>query len=232
MNNNVLRIKIQQRLNKLGSFDYDNLECWQIAEAVNKAQLQFARNQIHGNNQHQEADGSSKVNIDDLQILAIDKSMTATKHKIYYETALIPDDYLKYIKISCKAKSECCDPRPIVVYVHDRADEDNLLIDSFKSPSIEWGETFATISSNRFRIYTNDLFTISDIVLTYYKKPIDVSFDNCIDLKTGTLSQNVESIFKDDIMELIIDQACSILAGDIEANNQIIRNSQNAVINN
>ena len=35
MNNTTLQIKFKQRLNKLASNDYDNLECWQIVEAFN-----------------------------------------------------------------------------------------------------------------------------------------------------------------------------------------------------
>ena len=37
MTNDLLQIKLKQRLNKLSSNDYDNIECWQIIEAFNKA---------------------------------------------------------------------------------------------------------------------------------------------------------------------------------------------------
>ena len=37
MNNATIQLKVQQRLNKLASQDYDNIECWQIVEAFNKA---------------------------------------------------------------------------------------------------------------------------------------------------------------------------------------------------
>jgi hypothetical protein len=39
MNNATIQLKIQQRLNKLASSDYDNIECWQIVEAFNKGQV-------------------------------------------------------------------------------------------------------------------------------------------------------------------------------------------------
>ena len=32
MTNSLLQIKIKQRLNKLASLDYDNIECWQVTE--------------------------------------------------------------------------------------------------------------------------------------------------------------------------------------------------------
>ena len=51
MNNQYLLIKIKQRLNKLTSFDYDDIEPWMITEAFNKAQRNWTRRQIEGINQ-------------------------------------------------------------------------------------------------------------------------------------------------------------------------------------
>ena len=71
MNNNTLQLKIKQRLNKLDSNDYDNIEKWQIVEAFNKAQKDWCRRQLHGTNQKSEGDEQSIRRIDDLQILLI-----------------------------------------------------------------------------------------------------------------------------------------------------------------
>ena len=59
MNNTALQLKIKQRLNKLASNDYDNIECWQIVEAFNKAQLDWCRRNLHGLNVLQEGDEES-----------------------------------------------------------------------------------------------------------------------------------------------------------------------------
>ncbi len=69
MNNNLLQIKIKQRLNKLASLDYDNLECWQIAEAANKAQLEWMRRQLYAINVRKEGTEQSAGLVDDLQRL-------------------------------------------------------------------------------------------------------------------------------------------------------------------
>ena len=60
MTNDLLQIKLRQRLNKLSSNDFDNLECWQIIEAFNKAALQWCRRQLHGMNQYKEGDEGSQ----------------------------------------------------------------------------------------------------------------------------------------------------------------------------
>ncbi len=49
MNNATIQLKIQQRLNKLASNDFDNIECWQIVEAFNKGQVSWCRRQASRN---------------------------------------------------------------------------------------------------------------------------------------------------------------------------------------
>jgi hypothetical protein len=69
MNNNLLQLKIKQRLNKLSSMDYDNIECWQVQEAFNKAQLEWVRRQLNGINLKREGAEQSVTKVDDLQEL-------------------------------------------------------------------------------------------------------------------------------------------------------------------
>jgi len=51
MLNSTITIKIKQRINKLDSNDYDNIECWQIVESFNKAQVEWTRRQLNGGNE-------------------------------------------------------------------------------------------------------------------------------------------------------------------------------------
>ena len=69
MNNITLQLKIKQRLNKLDSQDYDNIQCWQMVEAFNKAQMEWVRRQVQGVNITKTGDEQTKVRIDDLQKL-------------------------------------------------------------------------------------------------------------------------------------------------------------------
>jgi hypothetical protein len=176
------------------------------------------------------------MNIDDVQLMIVDTGTTwsATKHDKYYETAALPDDYLYFKRVSVDCISECCpEPRPLITYLAQVGDVDNLLVDNFRSPSAAWGETFCTIQNNKIKIYTNDEFELGKPVLYYFRKPLDIQFLGCVNPNTGIASTvNVDCEFKDDIAELIIDEAASILAGDIESMNQYQRNKQNATLNN
>ena len=232
MLNSTIEIKVKQRINKLDSQDYDNIQCWQIVEAFNKAQVEWIRRQLHGTNVFKEGDEASNRRKDDLQRLLVLENLTLGKRDLYYEASL-PGNYLAWKRVDVYANKECCDKRKMVVYLAEEDDLSLLLRDKAKQPSFEWGETFATLMDNGVKIYTNDKFDIPNASLTYYRQPVRVQFLNCSDPYTGASSTaDVLCEFKDDIIELIIDDAVSILAGDIESTNQYTRNSQSSERNN
>lgn len=232
MNNNLLQIKIKERLNKLASFDYDNIECWQIVEAFNKAQLEWVRNQIHVNPNHKDSDESSKMQIDDVQNLLVTSNILTKKRDKYYESDTLPTDYLYFKRVSIKGQNDCCPARMFTVFLDQTSDVDNLLTDEFKGPSFEWGETFCTMQGNKIRIYTNNLFEIVEPSLTYYRKPRLIQIKDCVNPATGAVyTTDVICEFKDDIAELIVDRTVAILAADIESFNQMQIAQQREMLN-
>ena len=235
MDNNTLLIKLKQRLNKLDSQDYDNIECWQFVEAFNKVQLDWCRRNLHGGNMYKEGDELSKRRIDDLQPLLRELSLTGIVTEDYFESNNFPvNTYLEYKRISTDATNECCpDPRSMTVYLAEEANVSLLLRDPLKNPDFEWGETFATLICNTTHIYTNNDFEIQSAELIYYRQPRKIQIQGCIDPYTSVQStKNVTCEFKDDIVEVIIDEAVSILAGDIESGNQFSRGTETDERNN
>lgn len=209
--------------------DYDNIECWQITEAFNKAQIEWARRQLHGNNGAKQLPEQSITAIDDLQVLLVERDLKLRNLDLFFESLKIPDDYLHFVRMSGYASSDCCPRRPLSIYQAEEANVDIMLSDSFKSPSFEWAETFCTIIGDKIRIYTNGLFTVHDAKLVYYRKPREIQIAGCTNISTGqTFVSNVECELKDDICEIIVDEAAAILAGDIESMNQYQREVQNA----
>ena len=129
----------------------------------------------------------------------------------------------------------CCGPnhkRSMTVYLSEVANTDVILRDPLKNPNFDWGETIVTLQDNQVRIWRSD-FYVTEPKLIYYRKPISIEVEGCINPRTNTESfQEVECEFKDDIVELIIDEAVSIVAGDILDVNQFARGSQSAEKNN
>lgn len=233
MNNNLLQIKIKQRLNKLASFDFDNLECWQIAEAFNKAQLEWVRRQLLGLNSRRALPEQDTATISDLQMLMEERFVSGRDRELYFESTEVPDDYMKFVLVSARALTDCCGERIMSVYLAEEANADELLTDRFKKPSFEWAETFATIAENRLRIYTAGDFKIIKPKIVYYRKPRPVQFAGCMDIETGnTYKYNQICELKDDIAEVICDEAAAILAGDMESLTQYQREVQAATRNN
>jgi hypothetical protein len=232
MQNSVLIIKVKQRLNKLDSQDYDNIECWQVVEAFNKAQVEWVRRQLHGINIVKEGDEQSTRRIDDLQLLLGTINIPFIQGDILSYSDL-PTNYLQWKRVDVMAKKGCCDDRRMSVYLAEEGNLNQLLFDNAKKPSFEWAETFATLKSNRVNVYTNNDFDISSGALTYYRQPVRIEVQGCVDPYTGTQTvTNVECEFKDDIVELLIDEAASVLAGDIESGNQFSRGTETAERNN
>jgi uncharacterized protein (DUF3820 family) len=232
MLNSTITIKMKQRINKLDSQDYDNLTCWQVVESFNKAQVEWVRRQLHGINIVKEGDEQSNRRKDDLQKLLIKEPVATTKKTDYY-VADLPENYLQWKRVDVFAKKDCCDNRRMTVYLGEEGNLSQLLRDKSKQPNFEWGETFATLINNDVNIYTNNEFDVEDAYLTYYRQPRKIQIQDCSDPYTGLISTvDVQSEFKDDIIELIIDEAVSIIAGDIESGNQFSRNQEAAERNN
>ena len=232
MLNSTITIKLKQRLNKLDSQDYDNIECWQVVEVFNKAQVEWARRQLHGINLTKEGDEGSTRRKDDLHVLLVTQNLNAVDAGIYYDGD-VPEDYLQWKRVDVFAKKDCCDNRRMTVYLAEEGNLNQLLRDKAKQPSFEWAETFATLKGNKVNIYTNNEFEIDSASLIYYRQPRKIQILGCVDPYTNIqTTQEVESEFKDDIIELIIDEAASILAGDIESGNQFSRGTEGAERNN
>jgi hypothetical protein len=234
MLNSAILIKVKQRLNKLASNDYDNIETWQIIEAFDKAQVDWCRRNLHGLNIVKEGDEQSTRRIDDLQILLTQTTVNMTNRQTYYESVNFPSNYLQWKRVSTSATSDCCpDPKPMVVYLTEVANVDLLLRDPNKNPNFDWAETFATLSNNTLKIYTNGLFKPVNVMLNYYRQPRKIEIAGIPDPYTGVVpTVDVTSEFKDDLVELFVDETVKILAGDIESTIQYQRMSQSTEENN
>lgn len=233
MLNSTILLKVRQRLNKLDSQDYDNIEDWKIVEAFNKGQVDWCRRNLHGLNIVKEGDEQSTRRIDDLQVLLETVSPSMSNRQTFYEGNL-PTDYLQWKRVSCKAVDKCCpDPRPMVIYLAEVANVDELLRDKNKKPSFEWAETFVTMQGDKLQIYTNDEFEIVQTQLIYYRQPTRIEINGVQDPYTLiTPTADVISEFKDDLVELFIDECAKIIAGDIESMNQLQRQTQATESNN
>jgi len=130
-------------------------------------------------------------------------------------------------------KEKCCEgKRTMTVYLSEVGNADIILRDPLKNPNWEWAETYCTIRDHEIRIWRKDFFIV-DPYLIYYRKPRRIQIANSVDPYTGVTSAvDVECEFKDDIVENILDDTISIIAGDISDANNLMRGQQQSEKNN
>lgn len=211
--------KIDLRLNKSASNDYDNLWPYVKAEALNKGINEWVRRQYHGNNIKQEGDEESTIRVDDLQVLLKKDNLTIRDRGVYVESGKLPSDYRYYKRLTPYVSKGSCTNVRITSHLKEEANVDDLLP---ILPSFQFEETFHTIIGNKAHVYHNKDFTVDKLELTYYRSPKVYT--------TKKLDDVLE--FKDDVCELLIDEACKIIASDIESLNQKALKEQSVESNN
>jgi len=231
MQASLVQIKVKERINKIDSADYDNIECWQIREAFNKAQIEWVRRQIHGKNDTQEGDEESSMRVNDLQRLLKPATLEVRQNGVYFEAKSLPTDFLYIKRVTPKVSCHKCKGKDIKSTLREEANVDEYLQDWSLQPSFEFEETFHTMVNNTIRVYANNEFDIESIKLTYYRYPRNIDFGNCLHMD-NTSGTQVDPEFSDDVVELLIDDTVSILAGDIENPNAMQITKQRSEINN
>lgn len=199
--------KINLRLNKGASDDYDNLWNYVKTEAFNKAVNDWIRRQYRGKNQTQEGDEETVARVDDLQFLLKSDSIIIRDKGLFVQSSKLPTDYLYYKRVTPYVSKGECTGVIIKSHLKEEANVDDLIP---SLPSFDFEETFHTLIGNKIHLYHNKDFTVDKIQLTYYRKPKVYDFKK--------LSDTTE--FKDDVAEIITDEACKIIASDIESFNQ------------
>lgn len=195
--------KIDLRLNKSASGDYDSIWSYIKTEAFNKAITDVVRRMKKGKNQLQEGDEETADRTDDLQILLKTESLQVRNKKRYAQTNALPTDYLYYKRLTPVVSKNNCSSVTIKSHLREEGNVDDII----GMCSFDFEETFHTLVGNKAHIYHNDNFIIEKADLTYYRQPKVYNFKK--------LDTKVE--FKDDMCEQFIDEACKIIASDIES---------------
>lgn len=219
MLNKTILVKLQQRLDKLGSQDYGNIEQWMLVEAFNKGQMSWIRRQIEGINQTRTGAEGSTRRIDDLQFILNTAPVNTSSLIDYgnYWSFNLPDNYFEWCRVSGNAVSDCCPPRPLTIWPTIEADLDINLKDTGKQPTFDWSTTFATLSNKQVKIYTNGEFNVQDVTFTYYRYPNNIQVLGVVDPYTGNLpTAEVLCEATDNVVELMIEEAVSIISRDLK----------------
>ena len=218
MTSRIASVKINQRLEKLDSNDYDNITKERKEEVLNKVAVEFIRERVKN------VDEVTQFAVEDLQLFLKPVVLSSVDKGLFNETGKLPKDYLFFKRLTPECAKGSCDNVTVVSTPVEESNVDVYLSDFGTQPSFDFEETFHTMVSNRFRIYHNKDFSISEVGLIYYRKPIKISF--------ASTDLDKEWEWKEDQAELIIDKAVMILAGDTENATAVQTSSQRVQNNN
>lgn len=208
MNSKIAIQRAKQALEKHDTASNANFQNWDYEDSFNKALTDWFRRQDWGTNQRKEGEESSEMITDDLQIFLTEKKLSVSNKELYVDSFKIPDNYRYYNRLSVVCSKGKCSKTIIPSKFIENSNVDEYLSDWGKSPSFEFEQTFHVMLGNKFRAFTNNDFEIDYVRLFYFRAPKKILCD------IKHLDNEWE--LKEDVSELIIDEAVKNMAGNIE----------------
>lgn len=208
MTSKKAQLRVKNGLNKLDSQDYPNIKAWKIEEAVNTAALRFCRRRA-------ETKENTIKAVDDLQVLLKSAKLSGSNRDTFFISHKLPTDYIGHSRVTPICNKGNCIGIKIVSEPIENSNVDELLQDFSSQPSFDFEQTFHVLSGNKVKVYHNGDFEVKEIELDYYKTPQYITFPSTPQIDGG-IGKDMTWEFKDDICDLIIEEAIAILSGDTE----------------
>lgn len=196
--------KYRQKVEKNGRNDNISTDRGRYINLFNEAQNKFTEFYLD-NKGSDDIRYIQKLLITDLEL------PTSTQNNNHYDFPL-PKNYLDLSNVYAKVSKEKCLNQ--ILYLDEIREENKSewLQDENYKPSFLWRASFYNISKDNINVYF-DNFTIDKLILSYYKKPNQISL---ID------SNNPESKFdenqKIEFEDHITDRIISLCAGEFSLN--------------
>tara|TARA_B100000768_G_scaffold180389_1_gene200217 strand:+ start:12780 stop:13508 length:729 start_codon:yes stop_codon:yes gene_type:complete len=228
MDINEMHLAVQQGVDKINSFQADTLLSEEIDLELNKSIEKFINLKYGKNNIYQKGFEESQKRIDDLRTLVVEQELLFNFHDVspnntfVYQSTDLPEDYRYLIKtLAAVTYERSCTPLTLSQQKgKDPIKNSKKLLCSLKFTQQDdihsaLGDPFNTtkkskplfiFQDNIIQVYTNDIFIIKSLKLTYIKNPAKVSLSsssNC-DLADHT-HQEVVDMTISSILEGISD---------------------------
>lgn len=157
--------------------------------------------------------------IDDVRyiqnFLVLDKSIPTTSKSQDKVNFKLPENYFDLADARANATKENCSD---LIYLFELRTENlgEILQDEYNKPSFKWREAPYTVNSNQLSIYTDNEFTITELLLNYYRYPNQISLLDEEDAESK-FDENVPIEWDDKSLDDIISMM--VFNSDINENN-------------
>lgn len=213
-----LLYKLDLRLNTLATNDHQMIPLENKIISLNSAQIKLIKQKMDENNVLHVGFDSLKKRYEDLQILVepfhaheltpklVDKTLNKWSVDI---SGLIPA-YMFYVDSYATAHKGVCKGHPIYVNkdLTKHSDITTILANNSINPSFEYQETFCTVSSSQYEVYSDGSFDFDLIYLSYLRYPKYIDFPGYIDLQDNpSIRQDCElaAYLEDEIVDLAVE---------------------------
>jgi hypothetical protein len=213
-----LLYKIDQKLNKLSTNEYQQINLEDKILALNEAQIKLIKQKVDG---FGTVSGlgldAFKKRYEDIQKLienyedhALD--LTLTNPLLHQWTAYVDTldpKYMFYIDSYFLANKGRCTDR--IIYINKElvkhGDITVLINNTHYKPSFEYQETFNNINSNQISVYTDGTFTPTKLYLSYLRYPKYIDKEGYITI-TGQPSINqdceLQTYLEDELLDITV----------------------------
>lgn len=139
-------------------------------------------------------------------ILVDDLKVSKSKKHLDHQDFELPKNFFDLSNVYAIAEKKGCRGKIDLFEIKDE-DRNNILTDEFTKPSFKYREAPYNLSSNTIKIYTSDDFMVEDIVLSYYRYPIQIGLEDSEDPESNFSDSNPE--FDDKFVNRVVDLCAS-----------------------
>lgn len=156
--------------------------------------------------------------IDDVRyiehLLILDAKISSSSKTSDHHNFLLPKDYLDLADIRGLGSQGTCKEQSLDLFDIKRAENiSEILKDEDNKPSFKWREAPFLIASNKVSVYTDNTFSVDEILLSYYRYPTKITLVD---------PYNPESKFNETVTidwdEKSLDRIISLTAGEFDLN--------------
>lgn len=153
---------------------------------------------------------TKKESTDDIndinELLVNDYSISVSDIHETHDDFNLPDDFFYYVNSYSKATNGNCN-KNLLHYMIKPKNRNVYYEDESSKLSLEWEETFVELSNNKILVF-KDNFSVIELLLDYYKKPLKIDISGYYD-SDNNLSKDINLDINDMSVNEIIDR-CAV----------------------
>jgi len=141
------------------------------------------------------------------RILVDDLKISSSQDHLDHQDFKLPENYFDFSNAYALATKDTCKKAKIDLFEIKDENRNNILTDEYSKPSFKFREAPFNIASDKIKVYTGQDFQINDLVLSYYRYPVQIGLIDSENPESDFNNKNPE--FDDKLMNRIIGLCAS-----------------------